>query len=90
MTTQQTPRLATVLSRSTGHYLIDGQTGRTVLHASPGNALVIYKLANARGYKLVNEGSIKGQAILDRIHSHAPVRPKPGTIEPLKPLPVYK
>lgn len=62
---------ATVLSKPTGYYLIDGVTGRTLLHATPGNPRIIYTLANQRGLKLVNEGSNKGKTIMERLHSHA-------------------
>lgn len=66
--------LATVLSRSTGYYLIDGQTGRTLIYASPGSPRRIYRFAMMRGFRLVNAESVKGQAILDRLHSHATAR----------------
>lgn len=66
--------MATVLSRPTGHYLIDGRTGRTLRRSSTGQALVVYKYANARRLKLVNETSQLGQAIIARIHSDATAR----------------
>ncbi len=66
--------LAMVLHKDTGHYLIDGPSGRTLLYATPGTSMRVYRLASQRGLRLVNEGSEKGKAILNRLHSHATAR----------------
>lgn len=62
---------AMVLSRPTGHYLIDGVSGRTLLYATRESAGRVFRLAMQRKLVLVNEGSDKGKAILARLHSHA-------------------
>jgi len=66
--------LAMVLHKDTGHYLIDGVTGRTLLYTTLGTSMRVYRLASQRGLRLVNEESDKGKAILRRLHSHATAR----------------
>lgn len=57
-------------NKETGHYLIDGISGRTLLHATSGTSMRVYRFAMQRGLRLVNETSDKGKAILARLHSH--------------------